>query len=376
MPQATTFAWLSRVTVSLAEPSLCVRSHFLKWLPPTYRSEMSSKRGRKRNDNLPPNRARDVQRAFRARRAAHLQSLEQRVSELEEENGYLRQALGLPPSNRPLLGKGPTGKDKPRLDDMTVSSASSVIGMHESGRESSNGGSPSSRTSSLSPSTLTLPMPVRSAPALGSGSWDDTILSNDQHSDLSVSPSSAYPLAMSAPPPVKPLHHYASYASGSLPTPSRGSVASLYLATTSQYPSDRVSNSVYNGHSYLVRGETSRQYSHSTFQSTDIEIHPHTAPPAIPIPHSEPGESPMLYPHRRSLAESPSYTVYPDLPHTSPLQQHVHPDLPHTSPLQQHVRGPEYPRPQDSNGHLPLHLLSQQQAQPQHSRSMFGPDGI
>ena len=36
-------------------------------------SLMSSKRGRKRNDNLPPNRARDVQRAFRARRAAHLQ---------------------------------------------------------------------------------------------------------------------------------------------------------------------------------------------------------------------------------------------------------------------------------------------------------------
>lgn len=34
---------------------------------------MSSKRGRKRNDSLPPNRARDVQRAFRARRAAHLQ---------------------------------------------------------------------------------------------------------------------------------------------------------------------------------------------------------------------------------------------------------------------------------------------------------------
>jgi hypothetical protein len=38
-------------------------------------SPMSSKRGRKRNDNLPPNRAREVQRAFRARRAAHLQVL-------------------------------------------------------------------------------------------------------------------------------------------------------------------------------------------------------------------------------------------------------------------------------------------------------------
>src|ERR1700761_7234171 len=95
---------------------------------------MSSKRGRKRNDNLPPNRARDVQRTFRARRAAHLdvspsslialsitliylllppsQALEQRVAELEEENGNLRAALNLPPANRPPIGKGPTGKDK------------------------------------------------------------------------------------------------------------------------------------------------------------------------------------------------------------------------------------------------------------------------
>ncbi|KAF9064181.1 hypothetical protein BDP27DRAFT_1230860, partial [Rhodocollybia butyracea] len=75
---------------------------------------MSSKRGRKRNDSLPPNRARDVQRAFRARRAAHLQALEERVTSLEEENDCLRQALNLPPANRPALGKGPTGKDKPR----------------------------------------------------------------------------------------------------------------------------------------------------------------------------------------------------------------------------------------------------------------------
>ncbi|KIY64573.1 hypothetical protein CYLTODRAFT_358206, partial [Cylindrobasidium torrendii FP15055 ss-10] len=72
----------------------------------------SSKRGRKRNDSLPPNRARDVQRAFRARRAAHLKDLEDRVSELERENDHLRAALGLPPANRPPLGKGPTGKDR------------------------------------------------------------------------------------------------------------------------------------------------------------------------------------------------------------------------------------------------------------------------
>ncbi|KAF9077897.1 hypothetical protein BDP27DRAFT_1156017, partial [Rhodocollybia butyracea] len=73
----------------------------------------SSKRGRKRNDNLPPSRARDVQRAFRARRAAHLQDLEQRVAELEHENDCLREALHMEPASRPPLGKGPTGKDKP-----------------------------------------------------------------------------------------------------------------------------------------------------------------------------------------------------------------------------------------------------------------------
>ncbi len=38
--QATTFACFSRVTVSLAGPPMYVRSHFLKWLPPTYRSEV------------------------------------------------------------------------------------------------------------------------------------------------------------------------------------------------------------------------------------------------------------------------------------------------------------------------------------------------
>ncbi|KAH7341770.1 hypothetical protein B0J17DRAFT_647877 [Rhizoctonia solani] len=75
----------------------------------------ASKRGRKRNDNLPPNRARDVQRAFRARRAAHLQDLESRVEILETENYRLRQMLSLPPSDRQPLGRGPTGRDPGKL---------------------------------------------------------------------------------------------------------------------------------------------------------------------------------------------------------------------------------------------------------------------
>ncbi|KAG8748275.1 hypothetical protein FRC10_007665 [Ceratobasidium sp. 414] len=75
----------------------------------------ASKRGRKRNDNLPPNRARDVQRAFRARRTAHLQELEHRVEVLETENYRLRQMLSLPPSDRQPLGRGPTGRDPGKL---------------------------------------------------------------------------------------------------------------------------------------------------------------------------------------------------------------------------------------------------------------------
>ncbi|KAH7338333.1 hypothetical protein B0J17DRAFT_420535 [Rhizoctonia solani] len=73
-----------------------------------------SSRGRKRNDNLPPSRAREVQRAFRARRKQHLAALEERIDLLEAENARLRQMLALPPSDRQPLGRGPTGREPPR----------------------------------------------------------------------------------------------------------------------------------------------------------------------------------------------------------------------------------------------------------------------
>ncbi|EEB87388.1 hypothetical protein MPER_15270, partial [Moniliophthora perniciosa FA553] len=113
---------------------------------------MSSKRGRKRNDNLPPHRARDVQRALRARRAAHLQALEQRVAELEEENNCLRQALNLPGANRPPLGKGPTGKDRPKpAEPSSVSQHGSLpLPLPLPSRDSTDS-PPSTRMSSHSP---------------------------------------------------------------------------------------------------------------------------------------------------------------------------------------------------------------------------------
>ncbi|KLT45702.1 hypothetical protein CC85DRAFT_240336, partial [Cutaneotrichosporon oleaginosum] len=69
-------------------------------------------RGRKPNDQLPPSRAREVQRAFRLRRAEHLAALEERIMILEGENTQLRALLSLPEADRPKIGSGPTGRGK------------------------------------------------------------------------------------------------------------------------------------------------------------------------------------------------------------------------------------------------------------------------
>ncbi|CAG7849329.1 SubName: Full=Uncharacterized protein {ECO:0000313/EMBL:CCA70929.1} [Serendipita indica DSM 11827] len=78
-----------------------------------------NKRGRKVDETLPKSHQREVQRLFRARRTTHLADLERRVSLLERENVILRQWAGVKPSDRYLLGRGPTGCDttKPLIAD-------------------------------------------------------------------------------------------------------------------------------------------------------------------------------------------------------------------------------------------------------------------
>ncbi|KAH7106283.1 hypothetical protein BKA62DRAFT_765843 [Auriculariales sp. MPI-PUGE-AT-0066] len=111
----------------------------------------TSKRGRKRNDDLPPNRARDVQRAFRARRAAHLDALQDRVDVLEAENTQLRQLLHMPSPDREPLGRGPTGKDKPASRHFGSPTMSSGTSEHSS---SSRSPDDQSRSASPDPSQL------------------------------------------------------------------------------------------------------------------------------------------------------------------------------------------------------------------------------
>ncbi|WVO13170.1 hypothetical protein L204_100782 [Cryptococcus depauperatus] len=80
--------------------------------PPSASKDRHEPRGRKPNDHLPPSRAREVQRAFRLRRAEHLAALEERILQLETENTQLRTLLSLPGADRPRLGSGPTGRGK------------------------------------------------------------------------------------------------------------------------------------------------------------------------------------------------------------------------------------------------------------------------
>ncbi|KAJ4480080.1 hypothetical protein J3R30DRAFT_3873875 [Lentinula aciculospora] len=291
---------------------------------------MSSKRGRKRNDNLPPNRARDVQRAFRARRAAHLQALEQRVSELEEENNCLRQALNLPPANRPLLGKGPTGKDKPK----TYNTPNGLTTMSLNSRGSSDS-PPSTRMSSQSPESAIV--------GLDDPAWDQTIVMSDTHSDLpSSSASSSYPLPpMSAPPSSKYIQY------NPYPPPSRSSSVSgpVYMNSQPTYvqSTDRsMSSSSYPSPTFpsirldaRQEARTPYSYSHSPYDSDSLV---QNAPPSAP-PHMHSQRDPSLsYPTRRSITEPYNVDVgYSHLP--NPISQHP-------------IHGPSPPQPQDNGvGH-------------------------
>ncbi|KIJ61416.1 hypothetical protein HYDPIDRAFT_31291 [Hydnomerulius pinastri MD-312] len=66
-----------------------------------------STRGRKPNSNAPPSRALTQQREYRARKAQHLQELEERCRALEEENVQLRRELDQLASLTPIAGPCP-----------------------------------------------------------------------------------------------------------------------------------------------------------------------------------------------------------------------------------------------------------------------------
>lgn len=334
---------------------------------------MSSKRGRKRNDNLPPNRARDVQRAFRARRAAHLEALEQRVSELEEENDCLRQALNLPPANRPLLGKGPTGKDKPKLNESAQ--------LFSSSRDSSSADadSPTStRTSSLSPSAITASMPSRSVQVVDATTpWEPLVVNDHADSQLSTaSPTFQLP-PMSAPLPSKPFQYPSVYHSPPMHAMSpaarhsiSGPLYTMDSQTFAPQSEDRPMSTTYGSNgSYMMRMDGMREqqrqpdysYHQSPYDSHTASSMSAESPPATAPAHSqshlsqrESYSASLAYPHRRSQTE-PQYTL--GFSH-----------LPPPPPPSQNLMRPQSPLRLQENGMQP-----HSQSYPRHAT--YAPDG-
>ncbi|TFY82881.1 hypothetical protein EWM64_g1137 [Hericium alpestre] len=326
---------------------------------------MSSKRGRKRNDSLPPNRARDVQRAFRARRAAHLEALEQRVAELEEENNTLRAALNLPPANRPALGKGPTGKDKPKAynagsSSRTHSSGDAPPGVSSTSRDGSSAGeSPSStRTHSMSPSTITAAMrpSPHSVHSLEGASWDQPMLIPDEQPEQQASPpSSGY--SLSAVAAHKPQPHY-SYPSP-VPSTSRSVPTPMYIPPVSQsaqnyaHTADRPMGDGYATSYPLrdIREETPHfAYSQNPFTSHD-GTHLHHPTPTTTSIHPQPihrdtsSTQPSLhYVPRRSVHEQPPQNYRPPMLNPyhlpPPHPQLRRPSSPHLDSHSIHLRPP------------------------------------
>ncbi|KAL4252316.1 hypothetical protein ABKN59_002595 [Abortiporus biennis] len=285
---------------------------------------MSSKRGRKRNDNLPPNRARDVQRAFRARRAAHLEALEQRVAELEEENDTLRAALNLPPANRPPLGKGPTGKDKPK--PYAPRSGSAIA------ERSDSPSSGSTRTHSLSPSSIAgaLNPSPQAVSALDGGSWDDAMLLRKERSDSqSASMSAAYPITPVSTTTTQTSYSYPPVSANSS---RQAAMAQIYMQPITQnYPhsADRPTGGGNYPDAFMDRRYSFSQPAFSaTHDSSQLQSHsPTSAVPSIPSRGNPSVPPPISYAQRRSITEPQGYRPvvmnqqHPSMAHAQQQQQ-------------------------------------------------------
>ncbi|EIW68273.1 hypothetical protein TREMEDRAFT_32267, partial [Tremella mesenterica DSM 1558] len=133
-------------------------------------------RGRKPNDKLPLSRAREVQRAFRLRRAEHLAALEERIALLENENSQLRSLLQLPLAERERIGSGPTGRGK-SLKEGGVPMSERVRARKEArDRERRARGLP--------------PIESTPTPTPGPGDESDRSMSEDMRNSMTVSPDS------------------------------------------------------------------------------------------------------------------------------------------------------------------------------------------
>jgi hypothetical protein len=282
---------------------------------------------------------------------------------LEEENAYLRQTLHLPPANRPPLGRGPTGKDRPAGAEATDSAGSPFSSSRDS---SSLAGSPPPRRSTGSPDGS---IPVSMSPShsmnILDNSWDDSaVLLSDNPQPTHPSPmmlnEHLYSVSpMAHPTPIK-SSHFASYTNAAA-GPSRR----IDDAYGGQHPhpctqsSDRGSTTSYAAqHSYSLPGQ-------DLGRSPYMQI---SNPSPAPFHHPQAPQSEQIM--ARAL-----HHPQPTFTHGGLHQEQDHQHEPlGRYPSQRHsmssVHAHDYPRAQDyprahftTSGHPSPHMNSQARSQ-------------
>lgn len=252
------------------------------------------------------------------------------MAELEEENSALRAALNLPPANRAPLGKGPTGKDKPKPQPQQPNTASpsgsstlppiqflpqvsptnSLPSMPVSRHDSPS--SASTRTHSLSPTTFNSTLgQTGSMSGMDSQVWDSSaFMAKDQQEPGPSSASSSYTIP---PVPGPSTSHTSAYPSSA----SRPSLDEAYPPLTSyQYSPDRSLAPIdpygQNTNSgFLLRDERRPfSYPQPSFPTHAGQLQSHPSPVSAVSPSMPPGGGPGMqasYAHRRSITEPQGY---------------------------------------------------------------------
>lgn len=269
----------------------------------------------------------------------------------------------MPANERPPLGKGPTGKDNPKIYDGN----SSQLGFHSS-RESSFAESPVSRSSSLPPehSTTVISRPIQ---VIEGNTWNNTPLVNDQQQPEVSGKADMYQLMhMPTPSPaVKALsfstynHSHASSSRHSLPNNFFNSSPNSFSHSYNKSLPNNYNNQAPTARSNMCDDLSGQQYpfSQTSFQGHDVNMHSQSPPPnghpLHPCPRNDSTQrnSPAPYlPHRRCATEPQGFSIGQGFPH-----------LP-MSETQQNMQQNDFANPQNGAGQLPAL-----------SGAVYGPDG-
>lgn len=253
--------------------------------------------------------------------------------------------MNLPPANRPPLGKGPTGKDKPKTPSGSHPRPSQGSGLDTVSRAGSSADSPTStRAQSLSPSTITATMRPSSnaVHSLEGGSWDQGMILNEEQSQSAPhapSPSTGYPL------PGVPAHTktpsqftYPSPAQSSSRTTLPGT---MYMPTVPQgtqnfaHTADRPLSEAYGSGNYPVRDLREDQqrfpYSQPSYSGGEAaHLSQHSPSTSLHYPQQQqrdpsPAQTPVPFAHRRSITDPQGFSSlvnqYPHLPPPQTLRR-------------------------------------------------------